>query len=345
MQNIIGWDVGGAHLKAARVENGIVTQAVQIACPLWLGMGELDRAFTDAEAAIGRAPLNAITMTGELCDAFATREEGVVGLAAIMVRLLSPGRAVFYAGHSGFAGDTEAADLAIEIASANWHASAMLTGIRARAALFVDMGSTTTDIIPVADGRPASLGYTDAARLAHGELVYSGLARSFLMSGPKLVPFAGRWTPLMNEWFATMADVRRILGQLPEGADVMAAADGREKTKAASRARLARMIGRDSGEADDAAWDRLARFFAEAQLRDIMDATALVLSRGLLPASAPVVGAGAGRGVIRELAERIDRTFIALDDLIEAVPEARSKACDCAPASAVALLAAAQFSA
>jgi (4-(4-[2-(gamma-L-glutamylamino)ethyl]phenoxymethyl)furan-2-yl)methanamine synthase len=345
MQNVIGWDVGGAHLKAARAENGIITQALQIPCPLWLGLGELDRAFTDAEAAIGRAPINAITMTGELCDAFVTREEGVAGLAAIMVRLLSPGRALFYAGRSGFAGDSEAADHAIEIASANWHASAVLTGMRTRAALFIDMGSTTTDIIPVADGRPASLGYTDAERLSHGELVYSGIARSFLMAGPKLVPFAGRWTPLMNEWFATMADVHRIRGQLPEGADVMDAADGREKTAAASRARLARMIGRDSGEADEGAWDRLAQFFAEGQLRDIMDAAALVLSRGLLQPYAPVVGAGVGRAVIRELAARMGRPFIAFDDLIEAVSEARSKACDCAPASAVALLAAAQFSA
>src|ERR1700736_1267518 len=267
MQNIVGWDVGGAHLKAARVENGIVTQAVQAPCPLWLGLGELDRAFADVKAAIGQAPINAITMTGELCDAFATRDEGVAGLAVIMVRLLSPGREHFYAGRSGFADDSAVADHAIEIASANWHASAALTGMRARAALFIDMGSTTTDIIPVMDGRPASLGYTDAERLAHGELVYSGIARSFLMAGPKLVPFAGRWTPLMNEWFATMADVHRLLGQLPEGADVMDAADGREKTKAASRARLARMVGRDSGEADDAAWVSLAQFFAEAQLR------------------------------------------------------------------------------
>ena len=76
-----------------------------------------------------------------------------------------------------------------------------------------------------------------------------------------------------------------------------------------------------------------------------MDAAALALSRGLLPASAQVVGAGVGRGVIREVAARIDRTFIAFDDLIEVVPEARSKACDCAPAAAVALLAATQFSA
>src|SRR5450631_1528656 len=302
MQDIIGWDAGGAHLKAARAENGIITRAVQIPCPLWLGVAELDRAFHEAEAAIGRAGFNAITMTGELCDAFATREEGVAGLAAIMARLLNPGRALFYAGRSGFVDESEAAEQATGIASANWHASAALTGMRAREALFIDMGSTTTDIIPVAEGRPANLGATDAARLVHGELVYSGLARSFLMAGPKLVPFAGRWTPLMNEWFASMADVHRILGQLPEGADMMESADGRDKTVAASMARLARMIGRDAEDANEAAWTRLAQFFAEAQLREIADAASLVLSRGLLAPDAPIVGAGVGRGAIARLA-------------------------------------------
>jgi|SRR5579875_2143316 probable H4MPT-linked C1 transfer pathway protein len=341
--NIIGWDVGGAHLKAARAENGVITQAVQVPCPLWLGVRELDRAFSEAEAAIGQAPLNAITMTGELCDAFPTREEGVAGLAAIMTRLLGSRRAVFYAGHAGFVASNEAARHAINIASANWHASAALTGIRLRKALFADMGSTTTDIIPVAEGRPANIGFTDAERLIHGELVYTGLARSFLMAGPKLVPFAGQWTPLMNEWFATAADVHRILGQLPEDADMMETADGREKTKAASCARLARMIGRDAIEADEKAWEGLARFFAEAQLREIMDAAALVLSRGLLAAETPLVGAGVGRGILRELARRMGRPFAAFDDLIEARPEARRKACDCAPASALALLASAHF--
>ena len=345
MQDIIGWDAGGAHLKAARAENGIITRAVQIPCPLWLGVAELDRAFHEAEAAIGRAGFNAITMTGELCDAFATREEGVAGLAAIMARLLNPGRALFYAGRSGFVDESEAAGHAMEIGSANWHASAGLAGLRAHEALFIDMGSTTTDIIPIMEGRPASLGFTDAERLIHGELVYGGLARSFLMAGPKLVPFAGQRTPLMNEWFASTADIHRILGQLPEGADMMETADGREKTKAASCARLARMIGRDSIEADAAAWERLARFFAEAQLREIMDAAALVLSRGLIDRSAPIVGAGIGRGVIRELAARMGRPFIGFGDLIAAIPEARAKACDCAPAAAVALLAAAHFSA
>lgn len=343
MQIIIGWDVGGAHLKAARVENGIVTNAIQIACPLWLGVSELDRAFAEAEAVVGTAPAHAVTMTGELCDAFATREEGVQGIAAIAERWLAPGRTLFYAGRSGFVTKSGVADHATEIGSANWHASARLAGLRAREALFIDMGSTTTDIVPIAEGEPASRGYCDAQRLEHGELVYTGLARTFLMAGPKHVPFAGQWTQLMNEWFADTADIHRILGQLPEGADMMDPADGRAKTVAASRARLARMIGRDAGEADDAAWDRLARFFAEAQMREIMDATALVLSRGLLGIDAPVVGAGVGRDVIRQMTRRLHRPFINFDDLIEALPDARNNACDCAPACAVALVAAGHF--
>ncbi len=343
MQIIVGWDIGGAHLKAARAENGIVVAAAQIACPLWLGLAELDRAFAEAAEQIGRADLNAITMTGELSDAFATRAEGVAGVAAIAERLLAPGRSVFYAARAGFVDAGSASAHAKDIASANWHASAALAAGRVHNALFIDMGSTTTDIIPVAAGRPASSGFDDAGRLAHGELLYTGLARTFLMAGPKLVPFAGQWTPLMNEWFADMADVHRILGSLPEGADMMDPADGREKTIAASMARLARMIGRDARDATDAAWTRLAAFFAEAQLREIADAAALVVSRGQIAPKSPIVGAGVGRGVVARLSDRLDRPYIAFDDLIEALPEARAKAADCAPAAAVALVAARHF--
>lgn len=342
MQHIIGWDIGGAHLKAARSESGVITKAAQIPCPLWLGVQELERAFLEAEAALGQAQVNVITMTGELCDAFATRKEGVEALSAIMARLLSQRRAFFYAGRFGFVQEREVPARATEIASANWHASAALAGLHISETLFIDMGSTTTDIIPVADGKPAAMGYTDAERLAHGELVYTGISRSFLMAGPRLVPFAGKWTPLMNEWFAAMADVHRILGQLPEGADMLEAADGREKSAAASRARLARMVGRDSGEANEGAWERLARFFAEAQLREITDAAALVLSRGILPEAAPITGAGTGRGIIKELARRMNRPYAAFDRFIKTLPEAGGKACDCAAASAVALLASAQ---
>jgi probable H4MPT-linked C1 transfer pathway protein len=341
MQSIIGWDIGGAHLKAARFEDGRIVKVAQVACPLWLGLDELHRAFAEAKSMVGTADLNAATMTAELCDAFASREEGVNGVAALTIEELAPKPVLFYAGAEGFVAVEAAAAHATKIASANWHASASLARLTHRNALFVDMGSTTTDVIPVIDSKVKTIGYSDASRLANGELVYAGVVRSYLMSsGIKLVPFGGRWVPLMNEWFAATCDIYRLLGELPEDADVMETADGREKTVEASKARLARMLGYDGPEADLSAWQQLARYFAEVQLRDLTDAAHLVLSRGEVVEDAPLIGAGAGRFVVKRLAERLGRTFIDFSDLIAALPEVKAKACDCAPASAVAFLAA-----
>ena len=340
MQTVIGWDIGGAHLKAARNEGGRIVAACTVACPLWQGAGLLDGAFLQARQIVGEADGHAVTMTGELCDAFPGRDAGVAGLAARAVREFRGKRVLFYAGAAGFVPREHVAANSARIASANWHATAALVATRYEAALMIDMGSTTTDLVPVVAGRVAARGATDATRAENGELLYTGLVRSFVMALAGRAPFEGRWTPLMNEFFANSADVHRILGQLPEGADVMDTADGRGKTVEASMARLARMIGRESGEAAPAAWRKLAAWFAEMQLRSMADAAALVISRRDLPADASVVCAGTGRAVVAQLAARMGRRAVDFDTLIEAAPDAKSAACDCAPAAAVALLAA-----
>jgi probable H4MPT-linked C1 transfer pathway protein len=190
----------------------------------------------------------------------------------------------------------------------------------------------------VADGAIAARGYTDAERLAAGELVYTGLVRGFVMATASRAPFAGGWTALVNENFASMADVHRILGSLPDGADQMSTADGRDKTVASSRARLARMVGRDAADADDGAWEALAGWFAEAQLRAIIDGAMLVGSAGRPAHDAPVVGAGIGSAIARAVAHRLGRAFIAFETLLDAAPQARAAAALCAPAAALALL-------
>ncbi|MGC1555921.1 MAG: H4MPT-linked C1 transfer pathway protein, partial [Methylovirgula sp.] len=175
-------------------------------------------------------------------------------------------------------------------------------------------------------------------RMAYGELVYAGVVRSFLMAGLRLVPFAGRWVTLMNEWFANASDVYRILGELPEGADQMATADGQPKSIEASRARLARQIGYDAKDVSAGALTQLARFFAEAQLREMTDGACLVLSRTEIDVEAPIIGAGVGRFVARRLAERLGRPYVDFDNVIPVSPEKRVRAGDCVPACAVALL-------
>jgi (4-(4-[2-(gamma-L-glutamylamino)ethyl]phenoxymethyl)furan-2-yl)methanamine synthase len=331
---VIGWDIGGAHLKAARVKDGRVEAVVQAATPLWLGLDSLESAFDVLCAQLGRADRHAITMTGELCDAFPSRREGVAGLAGIAADHLAPSIPMIYAGRAGFVEFGEAAARAADIASANWHASAALVALRLQDGLFIDIGSTTADLIPIVAGKVAAVGYSDAERLASGELVYTGMTRSFVMSLACRAPFRGAWTSLMNEYFASSADVHRILGDLPDDADKMSTADGREKTVEASRARLARMIGREADEGADSEWTGLAAWFAEAQIRQITDAASLRLSRNDMAVAAPVVAAGVGEGLAAEAARRLRRPCLGFSSLIAAPAEASH----CAPAVAVALL-------
>jgi probable H4MPT-linked C1 transfer pathway protein len=248
MTIVIGWDIGGVHLKAARAETGWVVRAIQLASPLRGGLERLTQAFGEAKALVGRADHHVVTMTGELADTFASRPEGVERLAALAADQLTDAPVWLYAGPAGLVHPRDARKHAAEIASANWHVCAGLVAQKCDDALFVDMGSTTTDVVPLVRRTIAARGYTDAQRLAAGELVYTGLVRSFVMAAADRAPVAGGWTTLVNENFASMADVHRILGSLPEGADLMATADGRDKTIVASRARLARMVGADAAD-------------------------------------------------------------------------------------------------
>ena len=333
MEPVLGWDIGGAHLKAARVDGGRVTAALQLPSPLWLGLEHLQNALREAQARLGPSARHAVTMTAELCDIFPNRTEGVRRLVELLLSALPAAELLFYAAEAGFVSPAEAAGAeAARVASANWHASATLAARRHAFALFADMGSTTTDMIPIQEGRVQALGQTDAARLAAGELLYTGLVRTPVMALCRHIPFEGGWTPLANEYFATTADIYRILGELPEDADLLPAADGREKTVPASTARLARMLGRDATAADAPALFQAAAYFAEIQLRSLHDAAWQVLSRVPLPKNAPLVGAGIGKHVLVRLAARLERPYC---DLFANALEARHAA-----AVAVALLAA-----
>ena len=92
------------------------------------------------------ADLNAFTMTGELSDIFPSREAGVAALLKEIAERF-PQESLIYAGPEGFVGLDAAANLTVDVASANWHATAALVARLAGDALLLDMGSTTTDII------------------------------------------------------------------------------------------------------------------------------------------------------------------------------------------------------
>lgn len=337
---VIGWDVGGAHVKAARLDAaGAVERVLQVPCPLWQGIEHLGRALRQVLAVLAPAPIHVVTMTGEMADLFPSRPEGVARLVTALGERLPEGALCCYAGTAGFVDAEQAAGAALRIASANWMASATVVAARVPEALFMDIGSTTADLVVVHGGRVCAGGSDDAERLSTGELLYTGVVRTPVMALAERVPFGGDWVPVMAEQFATAADVHRLTGRLPEAADQQPAADGAEKTVAGSARRLARMIGRDVESAPLSAWQRLAAWLARAQAQRIEDAWDRLLSRELLAEGAPVVVAGVGRFMAAEIARCRGRSCIEFGCLVPVSEAERDRATDCAPAVAVAWLA------
>ncbi|MFP4850916.1 hydantoinase/oxoprolinase family protein [Paraburkholderia sp. BR14264] len=339
-----GWDVGGAHVKVSLVDGSdAVLDVVQWPCPLWQGLDHLHRTidlvFERWPQARAGAAQHAVTMTGEMVDLFADRAEGVRAIVAALAQRLGSSLR-FYAGDAGWLAADDCAAGWRQIASANWLATASWVATRMPNALLIDIGSTTTDIIPIVDGRVVARGATDAGRLASGELVYHGVVRTPLCGVAHRIEFGGATLNVMNEWFATTADVYRLTGELDPLHDVQPSADQGPKTPAASRARLARMIGHDAHDASDLEWLHFARRWRALQVREIGANLMRVVAAQPALAAAPLVGAGCGRFLVAALARDEARGYIDFGALA-GVPDASAAwAATCAPSVAVALLAA-----
>ncbi|HEY8355292.1 MAG TPA: hydantoinase/oxoprolinase family protein [Methylophilaceae bacterium] len=342
----VGWDIGGAHLKAVLVDQAqCVQQVVQLPCPLWQGMEQLSMAVDRALAVLGiPKAIHAVTMTAELADVFVNRRHGVNEIAgSMMERLGSDTR--FYAGVHGFVTLEQVDGLYLNIASANWHASIAYLADLLPEGMFVDIGSTTSDLIPFCNGRLLNHGFTDAERMRNGELIYTGVVRTPLMALSPTITFQGLEYHVAAELFATTADVYRITGELMEEEDMAATADGAEKSVQASMRRLARMLCHDREDAGESDWRALAQAFRTIQLERLRSAIRRLLEQVPLSDGAPLLAAGAGRFLVQALARELQRDCLQVDQLINAAtPDLRRWAGICFPAHAVAAILAKQVS-
>jgi probable H4MPT-linked C1 transfer pathway protein len=308
---VIGWDIGGAHVKAALLRRGQVADAAQWPCPLWQGTHHLD-ATLDAAAAHWpelQHCAHAVTMTGEMVDLFANREDGVTRLAQLLAHRLPEPR--YFGGEppsdhaagAAWFGAAEAATHWRAIASANWLATARHAALvcRDRAGLLIDIGSTTTDLIAFGHGRVRSVSRSDSARLQSGELVYQGVVRTPLCALAQRVPWRGVHSNVMNEFFATSADVYRLTGELDPAHDQHPSADNAPKDAQHCQARLARLIGLDGRDADAAEWLALARTWRTLQCDELRAQVARVAAAHALGGASVAVAAGCGAFLVPEL--------------------------------------------
>jgi probable H4MPT-linked C1 transfer pathway protein len=325
-------DIGGANVKAA---DGLGFAASRH-FPLW---SKPELLAQELRAMIAEAPASdhlAVTMTGELADCFETKVAGVQFILQAVEEASDRRHTRVYLTNGKLVSPVVARRQPLLAAASNWRALAEFVArfVPEETAILIDVGSTTTDVIPLVAGQAAAAGATDTQRLLSGELVYAGVGRTPVCSLLEAAPFRNMSCPIARELFATTRDVYLILGNLPEDEDDRNTADHRPATKGAARIRLARLICADGADFNH----RDAVVIAQAAARRQSELTKSAIQKvaATLPQQ-PTTAIVAGEGEF--LARRvIKKTFpdIKLISLARKLGAASSR---CAPAHALAVLA------
>ena len=233
--NVLGLDVGGANLKVVHTSGRACTQPFA----LWKAPQRLTEELTGLLAGCPPFDRVAVTMTAELCDCFESKRQGVLHVLDAVEAVAGGAPVSVWTNAGTFVSLAQARAKPLPAASANWLALATVAGRFAPPgpALLIDVGTTTTDVIPLLDGRPVPAGRTDAERSAGGELLYVGWRRT------PLCALMGVTYPA--ELYATTLDAYLLLRLVDEKPDDTDTADGRPATRAAANRRLSRMLGGD----------------------------------------------------------------------------------------------------
>lgn len=335
---VSGLDIGGAHVKVARCDaEGNLIEVKQYPCPLWQGIDKLQAILLRLiDELQNQHDLIAITMTGELVDLFENRQAGVSGILDCVTAIFNEQQCAVYASDKGWLSVEQAKNDWIHVASCNWHASARFVASQVENGLFVDLGSTTCDMIPIVSNQIKTHGKDDFERQTSRELLYTGAIRTPLISLCQMAPLDGRLIGLAAEVFATTGDVWVLLDKLSPDSIQDSSSDNQAWDHQASARRIARLLGTDAITKPHTAWTQLAKWFGQQQMHLINSAALHVLSSHVSSTMTTFVGAGVGRGIIKECAQSLNYAYI---DFAELVSPHSSIAADHAPAVAVALLA------
>ena len=330
----LGWDIGGSNTKVCRVENGRALQALSRPFEVKDALDRLPallQALAAEVAADAAIDAHAVTMTAELSRNFLTKEEGVRSiLAAVRAAFPPPVPVCVFTLRGELVPIDHATFDALSVASANWMATARLVAETFPDVLLIDMGSTTTDIIPIVGGQVVNSGRTDPERLASGELVYTGVLRTPVEGLAHEVGIANLTYGMAAEGFATSGDVYVWLGDLPPESYPGPTADGRPADTPFAGERLRRALCADQDLMPEDGVTMFAQALAAAQVARLVAAIERVRSRQPTIRRAVAVGLG---GFVAERAARA----AGLD--VEPGADGRdSLTSQCAPAAAVAVL-------
>lgn len=339
---VLGFDVGGANTKAAYItkhaEKPISVSVAAEYFPIWKNPDNLPQVLLWLKQRLGATEIDAlgITMTAELSDAYQTKREGVHHILGCVqgaypnfpLYVLNTDAELFFA--------EQALAEPLQVASANWAATGWLVAQKLSNALVVDVGSTSTSIIPIVNGQVAALGKTDLDKLVCGELVYTGSLRTNIATITRYIPTSHGDASLSSELFSLSGDVHLVLGNITAADYTSETADGRGKTVSEALARLARVVCADTNMLSEKEILKIARFVYDRQVEQIAAAIkkAYVYTKAKANSEVPVVVTGLGQDFLaRKAAEQVGANSIV--NLASLLP---SEAVYATPAFATALM-------
>ncbi|HJH28989.1 MAG TPA: H4MPT-linked C1 transfer pathway protein [Methanosarcinaceae archaeon] len=298
---IIGIDIGGANTKLASSDGSIIELHY---IPLWKDT-QLPTALKEAADRLQPDKLS-VAMTGELADCFSDKEEGIQFIMDAVENAFDC--EIRYVNNEG-AFNTPSDDIQ-KLAAANWAASADLIGSEVGDCVFVDVGSTTSDIIPIIDGKHKA-GHTDFSRLLRSELVYAGTLRTNIVTLLDSVKVSKGACRLSSELFATTADAYLLLGDITQQIYTCETADGAGNAKIDSARRLGRVVCADLSEISEEDIMSIAKQVKEKQVSLLCDAISDVAGRHGLNT---IASAGIGEFMIREAAKRLGLDLVSVSE-------------------------------
>lgn len=346
MVDVLGFDIGGANTKAAYLQEKNGKIRVKVASqyfPFWKGSEKLGKVLNDLTVKLGADKFDvlAVTTTAELSDAYRTKREGVLD---ILSQVKGSFKVPIYVLTSDalLVSEQEAKEQPLAVASANWAATGWLISKQLKNAVIVDVGSTSTSIIPILDGKVAPQGKTDVDKLICGELVYTGSLRTNLASIVHSVPIKSGVAVVSSELFSTSGDIHLILGNLTPADFSSETADGRGKSQSEAMGRLARLVCADIEMLSQNELTELARYIWEAQITQISEGLRQVYRHTKSRASVqvPVVVTGLGKDFLASKAAQ----KIGADSIIDLESILPKQAVLATPAVGVALMAANKIS-
>ncbi|UCF45260.1 MAG: H4MPT-linked C1 transfer pathway protein, partial [Candidatus Bathyarchaeota archaeon] len=282
-----------------------------------------------------------LTMTAELSDAYQTKREGVNHVLTSAAQAFADVPVFVLDVNAKLRSIDSAKSEPLKVAAANWTATGWLVSQLIKTCVIIDVGSTSTSIIPVLEGRIVAAGKTDLEKLMIGELVYTGSLRTNVAAIVSSVPLKDGAPRVSSELFAQSGDVHLILGNITEEEFTTETADGRGKTRREAMARLARIVCADIEMLTEQEIIQIARHIQNKQIEQVAEGLSQVYSRtrALTAEKTPVVITGIGKNFIARTAAQ----KLGVDEIIDLGKLVRNDLVMASPAVGVALMTASKL--